>query len=49
MFLVDATDRDRFSESKKELDGLLSEDALSKVRERGKKKEEKKRNEKLVM
>ena len=31
MFLVDATDRDRFSESKKELDGLLSEDALSKV------------------
>uniref|UniRef100_A0A7S1HRI5 Uncharacterized protein n=1 Tax=Phaeocystis cordata TaxID=118079 RepID=A0A7S1HRI5_9EUKA len=32
VFLVDATDRERFTESKKELDGLLSEDALSKVR-----------------
>ena len=31
VFLVDAVDRDRFSESKKELDSLLSDDALARV------------------
>ena len=31
MFLVDAVDRERFSESKKELDSLLSDDALAEV------------------
>ena len=31
MFLVDAVDRERFSESKKELDSLLSDDALATV------------------
>ncbi|KAK9792698.1 hypothetical protein WJX73_005026 [Symbiochloris irregularis] len=31
VFLVDAVDRDRFHESRKELDGLLSEEALSQV------------------
>lgn len=31
VFLVDAVDRDRFSESKRELDGLLSDEALAKV------------------
>lgn len=31
VYLVDATDRERFAESKKELDGLLSDDSLSHV------------------
>ena len=31
MFLVDAVDRDRFLESKKELDALLGDEALSQV------------------
>lgn len=31
VFLVDAVDRERFSESKKELDSLLSDDALATV------------------
>lgn len=31
MYLVDANQRDRFPESKKELDSLLSDDALSHV------------------
>ncbi len=31
MFLVDAVDRERFPESKKELDDLLSDDALAQV------------------
>lgn len=31
MFLVDAADRERFTESKKELDGLLSDDGLATV------------------
>ena len=31
MFLVDAFDKERFSESKKELDGLLSDDSLGNV------------------
>ena len=31
VFLVDAVDRDRFPESKRELDGLLSDEALAKV------------------
>jgi GTP-binding protein SAR1 len=31
VFLVDAVDRDRFGESKRELDGLLNDDALAKV------------------
>mmetsp|Transcript_38131 Transcript_38131/g.52947 ORF Transcript_38131/g.52947 Transcript_38131/m.52947 type:complete len:196 (+) Transcript_38131:155-742(+) len=31
VFLVDAYDKERFSESKKELDGLLSDDSLSTV------------------
>ena len=31
VYLVDATDRERFTESKKELDGLLSDDSLSQV------------------
>ncbi len=31
MFLVDAVDRERFAESKKELDSLLSDDALAEV------------------
>lgn len=31
MFLVDAVDRERFAESKKELDSLLSDDALASV------------------
>ena len=31
MFLVDAVDRERFAESKKELDSLLSDDALATV------------------
>ena len=31
VFLVDAVDRERFPESKKELDGLLSDEALAKV------------------
>ena len=31
VFLVDAVDRERFPESKKELDSLLSDDALAKV------------------
>lgn len=32
VFLVDAADPERFTEAKKELDALLSEDHLSKVR-----------------
>jgi GTP-binding protein SAR1 len=31
VFLVDAVDRERFPESKKELDSLLSDDALADV------------------
>ena len=31
MYLVDAADKERFAESKKELDGLLSDDSLSTV------------------
>lgn len=31
VFLVDAVDRERFSESKRELDGLLADEALAKV------------------
>eukprot|EP00959_Pyramimonas_sp_CCMP1952_P185994 3889010-Pyramimonas_sp.AAC.1 len=31
VFLVDAFDKERFSESKKELDGLLSDDSLGNV------------------
>ena len=31
MYLVDAADKERFAESKKELDGLLSDDSLSMV------------------
>ena len=31
VFLVDALDRERFVESKKELDSLLSDDGLAKV------------------
>ena len=31
VFLVDAVDRERFGESKRELDGLLNDDALAKV------------------
>lgn len=31
VFLVDAVDRERFPESKKELDSLLSDDALAEV------------------
>ncbi len=31
VFLVDAVDRERFTESKKELDSLLSDDALATV------------------
>ena len=31
MFLVDALDRERFVEAKKELDSLLSDDGLTKV------------------
>ena len=31
VYLVDAADKERFSESKKELDGLLSDDSLSVV------------------
>ena len=31
MFLVDALDRDRFGESRKELDSLLSDEALAQV------------------
>lgn len=31
MFLVDAADRERFGESKKELDSLLSDDSLATV------------------
>ena len=31
VFLVDAVDRDRFLESKRELDGLLADEALAKV------------------
>ncbi len=31
MFLVDAVDRERFGESKRELDALLSDEALSAV------------------
>ena len=31
VFLVDAVDRERFSESKRELDGLLADEALAKA------------------
>jgi len=31
VFLVDAVDRERFSESKRELDGLLADETLAKV------------------
>lgn len=31
VFLVDALDRERFQESKRELDGLLADEALAKV------------------
>ncbi len=31
MYLVDSADRDRFPESKKELDALLSDDSLATV------------------
>jgi len=31
VFLVDAVDKERFTESKKELDGLLSDDSLATV------------------
>ena len=31
VFLVDAVDKERFPESKKELDGLLSDDSLATV------------------
>lgn len=31
VFLVDAVDKERFTESKKELDGLLSDDSLAAV------------------
>lgn len=31
VYLVDSNDRERFMESKKELDGLLSDDALANV------------------
>ena len=31
VFLVDSVDKERFSESKKELDGLLSDDSLATV------------------
>ena len=32
MYLVDAVDKERFAESKKELDALLADDSLANVR-----------------